>query len=307
MHSIWNPWHGCLRCSEGCLNCYMYFLDRMRDQDGSRIYRTSAARYPLSKDRAGQYKIRSGEMISVCMTSDFFLEEADPWRPEAWDIMRQRSDVIFYLLTKRPQRVSQCLPEDWGDGWDNIFFNVTCENQERADERIPLLLELPFRHRGLNCAPLLGPIRIGHYLDSGQIEQVACGGENYGGTRCCDFSWVQALREECVARDITFCFLETGTVFIKDGRKYTIPGKREQTRQALRSGMNYQGKKMVFHLKDSLGLPIPEEELYVPHFQPRCEECSMKMLCNGCSDCGKCSKSEVGRRHSLYGNNLQMK
>ena len=49
-------------------------------------------------------------MISVCMTSDFFLEEADLWRPEAWDIMRQRSDVIFYLLTKRPQRVSQCLP-----------------------------------------------------------------------------------------------------------------------------------------------------------------------------------------------------
>ena len=233
-------------------------------------------------------------MISVCMTSDFFLEEADPWRPEAWDIMRQRSDVIFYLLTKRTQRVSQCLPEDWGNGWDNIFFNVTCENQKRADERIPLLLELPFRHKGLNCAPLLGPIRIGPYLDSGQIEQVACGGENYGGTRCCDFAWVQALREECVSRDITFCFLETGTVFIKDGRKYTIPGKREQTRQALRSGMNYQGKKMVFNLKDSWGLPIPEKELYVPHFRQRCEECSTKMLCNGCSDCGKCSKNEDG-------------
>jgi protein gp37 len=266
----------------------------MRDQDGARIYRTSGARYPLSKDKAGRYKIRSGEMISVCMTSDFFLEEADPWRPEAWDIMRQRSDVIFYLLTKRPQRVSQCLPEDWGIGWDNIFFNVTCENQERADERIPLLLELPFRHKGLNCAPLLGPIRIGPYLDSEQIEQVACGGENYGGTRCCDFAWVQALRAECASRDITFCFLETGTVFIKDGRKYTIPSKREQTRQALRSGMNYQSKKMVFNLKDSWGLPIPEKELYVPHFRQRCEECSMKMLCNGCSDCGKCSKSEVG-------------
>ena len=294
MHSIWNPWHGCVRCSEGCLNCYMYFLDKMRDQDGSHIYRTSGADYPLSKDRTGRYKIRSGEMISVCMTSDFFLEEADPWRAEAWDIMRRRSDVIFYLLTKRPQRVSQCLPEDWGDGWENIFFNVTCENQERADERIPLLLELPFRHKGLNCAPLLGPIRIGSYLDSGQIEQVACGGENYGGTRCCDFSWVKALREECVSRDITFCFLETGTVFIKDGKKYTIQGKREQTRQALRSGMNYQGKKMVFDLKDSWGLPIPEEERYVPHFRRHCEECSMKMLCNGCSDCGKCEKKPAG-------------
>ena len=288
MHSIWNPWHGCVRCSEGCVNCYMYYLDGFRDKDGAEIYRTSAARYPLSKDRSGQYKVRSGEMISVCMTSDFFLEEADKWRPEAWSIMRQRSDVIFYLLTKRPQRVRQCLPEDWQDGWDNIYFNVTCENQQRADERIPLLMDLPFKHKGLNCAPLLGPISIGKYLDSGQIEQVACGGENYGGSRPCDFTWVKTLREECVSRDITFCFLETGTVFIKDGKQYTIRNKREQTRQALRSGMNYQGKKMVFDLKDSWGLPIPEESLYVPHYVPYCDECSMKLVCNGCSDCGKC-------------------
>ena len=74
MHDIWNPWHGCRKCSEGCENCYMYFLDRMRDQDGSRIYRTkNGFRYPLSKDRQGKYKVKSGEMIRVCMTSDFFL------------------------------------------------------------------------------------------------------------------------------------------------------------------------------------------------------------------------------------------
>ena len=145
MHSIWNPWHGCVRCSEGCQNCYMYYLDEMRNRSGAEIYRTSGAAYPLSRDRSGRYKIQSGEMISVCMTSDFFLEEADQWRPEAWDIMHRRSDVIFYLLTKRPQRIRQCLPEDWQDGWENIFLNVTCENQKRADERIPLLLELPLR------------------------------------------------------------------------------------------------------------------------------------------------------------------
>jgi hypothetical protein len=51
--------------------------------------------------------------------------------------IRKRSDVVFLLLTKRPQRIRECLPEDWGDGWDNIFLNVTCENQSRADERIP--------------------------------------------------------------------------------------------------------------------------------------------------------------------------
>ena len=84
----------------------MYFLDGLRDKDGSEIYRTKAGfRYPLSKDRNGRYKVQSGEMIRVCMTSDFFLEEADAWRDEAWSIMRQRPDVKFFLLTKRPQRV----------------------------------------------------------------------------------------------------------------------------------------------------------------------------------------------------------
>ena len=74
--------------------------------------------------------------------------------------MRQRADVVFFLLTKRPQRVRECLPPDWGSGWDNIIFNVTCENQRRADERIPLLLELPFKHKGIMCAPFIGPVSI---------------------------------------------------------------------------------------------------------------------------------------------------
>lgn len=96
MHDIWNPWHGCKKCSEGCENCYMYYLDDMRDKDGAEVY----------------------------------LEEADQWRGEAWDIMRMRSDVIFILVTKRP-------------------------------ERIPLLLELPFKHKGIYVAPILGPVSSG--------------------------------------------------------------------------------------------------------------------------------------------------
>ena len=289
MHSNWNPWHGCIKCSEGCQHCYVYYLDAMRGKNGADIYKTKTGfRYPLSKDREGRYKIQSGEMISVCMTSDFFLQEADLWRGEAWEIMRKRSDVVFLLLTKRPERIQECLPAGWGDGWDNIFLNVSCENQKRADERVPLLLALPFRHKGLHCAPLLGPLRIGEYLDSGQIEQVACGGENYGGSRPCDFKWVQELRNDCVARNITFCFMETGTTFVKDGRTYRINSKQQQNLQAYRSGMTWQGRPMRFELRDAFGQPIPEEQLYAPHFVRKCEACSFRILCNGCSDCGGC-------------------
>lgn len=288
MHDIWNPWHGCVKCSEGCQNCYMYFLDRVRDRNGADIYRTKAGfTYPLQKDRKGNYKIHSGELIRVCMTSDFFLEEADSWRDEAWQIMRRRSDVKFFLLTKRPQRVKDCLPKDWGNGWENIFFNVTCENQLRADERIPILLELPFKHKGIMCAPFIGPVSIEKYLSAGQIEQVICGGENYDGARPCNFDWVKSLRAECVAADVTFCFIETGTCFIKDSRLYHIPKKIVQSEMAYKSGMNYVGKPIEFKLDNEYG-PIPEEDLYVSHYRTNCEHCGSKLICNGCSGCGKC-------------------
>ena len=291
MHDIWNPWHGCVKCSEGCQNCYMYYNDARRGRNGADIYRTKAGfRYPLSRDRNGQYKVKSGEMLRVCMNSDFFLEEADPWRDEAWDIIHQRPDVKFFLLTKRPQRVKDCLPRDWGSGWDNIFFNVTCENQRRADERIPILLELPFKHKGVMCAPFIGPVSIEKYLTTGQIGQVICGGENYDGARPCDFDWVKQLRAECVAHNITFCFIETGTHFIKDGKHYHIPRKQVQSRMAHRSGMNYQGKPMEFELTDGWGYPIPEEAIYVPHYGKNCAECGSKLICNGCADCGRCNK-----------------
>ena len=267
----------------------MFFLDRLRDKDGSVIYRTQAGfNYPLSKDRNGRYKVRSGEMIRVCMTSDFFLEEADAWRPEAWEIMRQRPDVKFFLLTKRPQRVTNHLPADWGDGWENIMLNVTTENQARADERIPILLSLPFKHKGIMCAPFVGPVSIREYLPAGQIEQVLCDGENYDGARPCHYEWVKNLRDECQSADVTFVFCGTGRRFVKDGRIYKIEDSSIQSEQALRSGLSYQGKSIAFKLTDTWGLPIPENELYQPFFRERCDRCGMKPICNGCSNCGKC-------------------
>lgn len=292
MHDIWNPWHGCKKCSEGCRNCYMFFLDSLREQDGSVIYRTKAGfRYPLAKDQSGRYKVKSGEMLRVCMTSDFFLPEADEWRDEAWDMIRERSDVKFFLLTKRPERVADCLPDDWGDGWENVFFNVTAENQRRADERIPILLSLPFKHKGVMCAPFIGPVSIRKYLLSGQIEQVLCDGENYGGARPCRYEWVKALRDECAEFNVTFVFCGTGRRFIKDGKEYHIESNAVQSEQAHRSGLSYSGKPIRFLLTDRMGLPLPEEELYKPHYRKRCDSCGMKPTCNGCSDCGKCEQN----------------
>ncbi len=288
MHDIWNPWHGCKKVSEGCRNCYMYFLDRQRDKDGGQIYRTQSFNYPLQRNRAGSYKVRSGERIRVCMTSDFFLPDADRWRPEAWDIIRQRPDVVFFLLTKRPERVASSLPPDWGEGWENVWINVSCENQRNADERLPLLLKLPFRHKGFMAAPFIGPLDVDRYLATGQIEQVIAGGENYDGSRPCDFDWVISLSDQCKRHNVRFCFIETGTNFIKDGRAYHLPDKGIQAEMALKANVNNTGRPITFRLRDPLGFELAADELYKPRFRATCQKCGSRMICNGCSDCGKC-------------------
>ena len=292
MHDIWNPWHGCRKISEGCQNCYMYFLDGTRDKDGSVISRCKTGfDYPLRKDRSRNFKIKPGENIRVCMTSDFFLEEADAWRQDAWDMMRFRSDVVFTLLTKRAHRIRDCLPPDWDDGYPNVRLGVTTENQARADERVPLLLNTPARHKYVCCAPLLGPIDLAPYLASGEIEQVLAGGENYDGCRPCDYAWPYSLYEQCRDADVEFCFYETGTNFVKDGARYWCPKRRTQSEWAYYSGLYFKPtKKPGYELTyPGTDIEINTNEMYVPHFnKTTCPTCGNRYICNGCSECGKC-------------------
>lgn len=267
---IWNPWHGCRKYSEGCDHCYLYYLDRAHGKDGGEIYKVKTNfNLPLKKDRQGNFKVPSGASLRVCMTSDFFLEEADAWRDEAWNMMRLRPDVHFWLLTKRAHRIRACLPWDWLNGWDNVSLNVTAENQARADERLPVLLEIPAKHKGVMVAPFLGAVDLTRYLASGQLETVFADGENYDGKRSLHYEWVKHLYDQCVQFGVPFSFFGTGNVFVKDGRAYSIC-KAYQHVQALRSGLQY-----------------PAVEKDVP-IQKRCAACRRRNACNGCRWCGKC-------------------
>lgn len=291
MHDIWNPWHGCIKISEGCEHCYMIDADAQRGLDGTKIFRTKTEfDAPLKRGRDGWFKVDSGEMMRVCMNSDFFLEEADEWRDEAWNIISERPDVKFFLLTKRAHRIKECLPCDWYSGWENVMLNVTCENQMRADERIPYLLNIPAKHKGIMCAPFIGSVKISKYLETGQIEQVVCDGERCKeGARPCNYDWVKSLREECEKYNVSFTFMSTGTNFIKDGKLYYLPQSRLQSKMAWKSGISFKGKEMNWVIEDKMGLPIPKEALYKSEFKsPWCSECGSKPICNGCCACGKC-------------------
>lgn len=284
---IWNPWHGCHRVSEGCEHCYMYFLDSKRGVDTSKVVRTSNFDLPLRRDRHGNFKVKSGMQLYVGLSTDFFVEEADQWRAEAWSIIRQRRDVAFRILTKRAHRIKDCLPRDWGSGYANVMLMVSCENQRNADIRLPRLLEVEAQHKGFMAAPFIGGIDARKYLESGQIEEVICGGENYDGARPCHYEWVKSLSEQCAARDVTFSFIETGTLFVKEGKVYRIPSKRVQSQQAFKSGLSHANGKPRFDLAPPAD-NIFGDVAYTPHFRPHCADCGSRPVCNGCSDCGNC-------------------
>ena len=116
-NGLWNPWHGCHKCSPGCKNCYVFYLDGIRNKDSNIVTKSKTNfNLPLKKNRAGEYKIAAGSEIATCFTSDFFIEEADIWRSDAWEIIKQRKDVDFLICTKRIERFNTCIPEDWNDG-----------------------------------------------------------------------------------------------------------------------------------------------------------------------------------------------
>ena len=179
--------------------------------------------------------MKPGEMLYVCFRSDFLLEDADPWRGECWQMMKERSDLHFLFLTKRIDRFLQCIPADWGEGYDNVTVGCTVENQRQADYRLAIFDTLPIRHKDIICQPMLGPIDLQGHLKN--IELVEVGGESHREARPLDYSWVLSVREQCIQADVPFHFRQCGSNFIKDGKLYRL-NVGQLCAQARKAGIN---------------------------------------------------------------------
>ncbi|MBQ8974826.1 MAG: DUF5131 family protein [Oscillospiraceae bacterium] len=239
--TTWNLWHGCTKISPGCANCYVYRRDSQFGKDASRVEKTASFDLPVRRGKYGQYKLQpDGGTVYTCFTSDFFHEAADRWRVEAWEMMRIRSDLKFMFVTKRPERFFVSLPDDWGQGYENVYICCTCENQEMADKRLPVFIELPIRHKQITHEPMLGSIDISRYLSryARDIEMVICGGESGDNARICRYEWILNTRRQCVEYGVPFHFKQTGARFEKDGRVYAVPRKFQQS-QAAKANIDY--------------------------------------------------------------------
>lgn len=196
---IWNPWYGCNIISEACNNCWV-------------PPKTFNGRYYAFQ----QADVLPGTFITVSLQSDFFLASADSIRYLVWRTIKRRPDLIFLIITKRAARIRKCLPEDWNDGYDNVVLCVTAENQKRADERIPRLLEIPAKHKWVTCSPLLEEIDLTQYLQKHEIELVETTGELDCKRRARPtlYEWSKSLSDQCKQFNTRFSQLYLGHNFI---------------------------------------------------------------------------------------------
>lgn len=229
----WNPWHGCTKYSEGCLNCYVFRLDKMYGRDSS-FKLNQDFDLPLRQYKNGKYKFPSDSVFFTCYTSDFFLDDADEYRPLCWEIIKKRSDCFFMIITKRIDQVYNKLPPDWGNGYPNVEIVCTIENQRQADYRLPIYASLPIQHKSLCIEPLLSQVSIEIYNPKAMgIKKIICGGESgpVNEARYCYEEWVVRLHSMCKRYNIPFCFKQTGTNFVRlDGTEEHVQRHMQMVR-----------------------------------------------------------------------------
>lgn len=168
--ATFNPWIGCARVSPGCQHCYAESLTKRTGMaewgvNGTRT-RTSAQywKQPAKWDRNAAER-GTPTLVFCASLADVFEDrpELAPWRADLFDLIKSTPHLIWQLLTKRPENVEAMVPAKWfsgepGDWPANVWIGTTVEDQQRADERIPVLLDIPARVRFVSFEPLLGPV-----------------------------------------------------------------------------------------------------------------------------------------------------
>lgn len=199
----WNPWIGCLKVSPGCKHCYMYREQERYKHDPKVITRTKPATFnvPLTWHEPAK--------VFTCSWSDFFIEQADAWRAEAWDIIRRTPHLTYQVLTKRPENIMGRLPDDWGSGYQHVWLGVSVESQEYL-QRAVLLATIPAEIRFISYEPALGLVDFAPVLAAGRIHWLISGGESGYHPRPAKAAWFEAARDVCQRHNVAYFHKQNG-------------------------------------------------------------------------------------------------
>jgi protein gp37 len=273
-NATWNPVTGCSHVSPGCDHCYAETLSLLRGWSTKPWTKQNAAvNVVLHPGRLDQpLRWRKPKMVFVNSMSDLFHERIpDAFIDQVFAIMGLASQHTFQILTKRPERMlaymsglqqpegldrldaarldtnlqfpfHDCAISGWGSGWTNVWLGVSIEDQRRADERIPRLLQTPAAVRFISAEPLLGPVDLdgyisdaphgshdlaiaesesGAYLYGDGLDWVIVGGESGPGYRPMELGWLRQLVEQCVAEAVPVFVKQDSRM--KPGSKGRIP------------------------------------------------------------------------------------
>lgn len=288
--STFNPWWGCTKVSPGCANCYAETLAVTRrklpvwgpaPRFGRKFMSEGHWKGPEKWNRAAAAAGVRHRVFCASM-ADVFDEHPDvvPHRARLFDLIERTPHLDWQLLTKRPERVMEAVPPDWHGGFPrNVWIGTSVEDQERADERIPLLLEIPAAVRFLSCEPLLGPVNLGltrfirdldrmpwddgpaglRYLtERGRgLHWVIVGGESGPGARPCNVKWIRDLVAQASRASVPVFVKQLGAVVLdRNDAGFgddDLPGSWPDEADVTEWGPWYQGSTARVHLGDRKG------------------------------------------------------
>lgn len=213
--STWNPWMGCTKVSEGCRFCYAESLmqdrwKKVRWGAGQPRRRNSPEYWKDAVKWNRAAKALGNRHLVFCASQADWLDREVPleWLNDLLVLIEGTPALTWQLLTKRPEyfetrlralRERNGFADAWLSGYapENVWFGVSVENQEMADRRVPLLVQIPAKIRFLSMEPLLGPVRLVDVCPPGRVQWVIIGGESGRTPRRMEVDWAKSLRAEC--------------------------------------------------------------------------------------------------------------
>ncbi len=232
----WNIAVGCTKVDADCKYCYMYRDASRYGYDAKVVRKTkSVFRLPL--------RIKEPSKIFVSSLTDVFHPDCDSFRDEMWDIIRQCPQHTFQILTKRPERIADHLPPDWGTGWENVWLGTSVGSMSGMSRALDLIklrgiskvlfLSMEPLHERVTFAwqyvctdesdgDFKGPmVKDVHKFDLLlNIDWVIVGGEsgNENGKyryRPCEFEWMENIVLSCEYMGVAVFVKQMGTYLAK--------------------------------------------------------------------------------------------
>lgn len=234
----WNVARGCRKVDKDCLHCYMYrdSLNETRYNPKEIAQTKTVFNLPL-RYKETKSKVWHGKpLVFTSSLTDVFLEELDSYRNEMWDIIRRCPHLIFQILTKRPERIKQCLPPFWHEIKNNVWLGTSVGHKEasyRIAELVVLTTQVPVGTIFLSLEPLQESLHIKPELLR-PFDWVIVGGEsgNENGKyryRECRMEWIENILLDCANSNVPVFVKQLGTYLSKElGLKHRHGGEMEE-------------------------------------------------------------------------------